>query len=537
MAFTLAIVGRPNVGKSTLFNRLVGKRQAIVDDTPGVTRDRREGQARLADLVFTVVDTAGFEDVQGEALLARMRAQTEQAVAAADAVLLVVDAREGLTALDQSFARALRKSEARVLLVANKCEGRGGEAGRMEAFRLGFGEPLPLSAEHGEGMGDLYDALAPLIHAKAEAGRPEQEDAPEAAASDEDSAEPAERGPRAIQLAIVGRPNVGKSTLVNRLIGEDRLLTGPEAGITRDAIAVEWNHRGRALRLVDTAGLRRRAKVVDKLEWLSGEDTKRAIQFAEVVILVLDSTDLLEKQDLAIARQVEEEGRALVLAVNKWDLVEDTKAALAKLERRLEISLPQSRGLPVIPLSAKTGKGLERLLDTAIEMVDIWSRRIPTPALNRWLQAMEDAHLPPLVKGRRLKLRYMSQAKSRPPTFNLFCNLPEAMADSYQRYLVNGLRDAFDMPGIPIRFVLRRSENPYAGKSRRGKPGADKTHSAKPIKGKSPTGQSKSVKPEGSKPGMGKSPSGKAAGGKAKAGRASAGNARSGKSRARRAGF
>ena len=533
----IAIVGRPNVGKSTLFNRLVGKRQAIVDDLPGVTRDRREGKGRFADLVFTVVDTAGFEDVQGEALLARMRAQTEQAVAAADAVLLVVDAREGLTALDQSFARALRKSEARVLLVANKCEGRGGEAGRMEAFRLGFGEPIPVSAEHGEGMGDLYDALAPLIHAKAEASAPGEEADPEPEASEEDSAEPVERGPRAIQLAVVGRPNVGKSTLVNRLIGEDRLLTGPEAGITRDAIAVEWNHRGRALRLVDTAGLRRRAKVVDKLEWLSGEDTKRAIQFAEVVILVLDSTDLLEKQDLFIARQVEEEGRALVLAVNKWDLVEDTKAALAKLERRLEISLPQSRGLPVIPLSAKTGKGLERLLDTAIEMVDIWSRRIPTPALNRWLQAMEDAHLPPLVKGRRLKLRYMSQAKSRPPTFNLFCNLPEAMADSYQRYLVNGLRDAFDMPGIPIRFVLRRSENPYVGKSRRGKPSADKSHSAKPSKGKSPTGQSKSVKPGGSMPGMGKPRSGKGAGGKAKAGKASAGNARSGKSRARRAGF
>ncbi|MFI5019424.1 MAG: ribosome biogenesis GTPase Der, partial [Dongiales bacterium] len=540
-AFTLAIVGRPNVGKSTLFNRLVGKRQAIVDDMPGVTRDRREGKGRLADLAFTVEDTAGFEDVQGEALLARMRAQTEQAVATADAVLLVVDAREGVTALDQSFARALRKSEARVLLVANKCEGRGGEAGRMEAFRLGFGEPIPVSAEHGEGMGDLYDALAPLIHAKAEATHaPEEEDAPgaevEEEASDEDSGEPAARGPRAIQLAVVGRPNVGKSTLVNRLIGEDRLLTGPEAGITRDAIAVEWTHSGRALRLVDTAGLRRRAKVVDKLEWLSGEDTKRAIQFAEVVILVLDSTDLLEKQDLYIARQVEEEGRALVLAVNKWDLVEDTKAALAKLERRLEISLPQSRGLPVIPLSAKTGKGLERLLDTAIEMVDIWSRRIPTPALNRWLQAMEDAHLPPLVKGRRLKLRYMSQAKSRPPTFNLFCNLPEAMADSYQRYLVNGLRDAFDMPGIPIRFVLRRSENPYVGKSRRGKPTVDKSHSAKPSKGKSPTGHSKSVKPGGSKPGVGKSPSGKA-GGKAKAGKASAGKARSGKSRARRAGF
>jgi GTPase len=479
MAFTLAIVGRPNTGKSTLFNRLVGKRLAIVDDMPGVTRDRREGEGRLADLRFTVVDTAGFENVRGEALAARMRAQTEQAVAAADAVLLVVDARSGLTPLDMHFVEWLRKSRTRVLLVANKCEGSGGEAGRLDAFRLGMGVPIPISAEHGEGMGDLYEALAPLIQAKQESeGRAPSADGADADAEDGDLEDagakdaggadrPGARGRKALQLAIVGRPNVGKSTLLNRLIGEERMLTGPEAGITRDAIAVEWVHRGRPVRLIDTAGLRRRTKVVERLEWLSGEDSMRAIRFAEVVVLVIDAADLLEKQDLAIARQVEQEGRALVIAVNKWDMIEDPKAALAKLARRMEISLPQCRGLPVVPVSAKTGRGLDKLMDAVSEIVEVWNRRVGTPALNRWLQMMEETHPPPLVRGRRLKLRYMTQIKSRPPSFNLFCNLPEDMPDSYLRYLENGLRDHFKLPGVPLRLLLKRSDNPYAGRARK----------------------------------------------------------------------
>ncbi len=461
MSFTAAIVGRPNVGKSTLFNRLVGKRLAIVDDTPGVTRDRRQGQAQIGNLAFAVIDTAGFDDARGESLHARMREQTEQAVSEADAVLFVIDAREGVTPLDSAFAKWLRKSGKPVILLANKSEGRGGEAGRLEATRLGLGDAIPVSAEHGEGLGDVYDALAPLAEAKGDAPAA----APEAGDVQDGEIEENEE-PKALQLAIVGRPNVGKSTLINRLIGAERMLTGPEAGITRDAIAVEWQHRGRAIRLVDTAGLRRRAKVVDRLEWLSTADTQRAIRYAQVVVLVLDSADLLEKQDLAIARQVEEEGRALLIAVNKWDLVEDKQAALRKLADRLEISLPQVRDIKVIPLSARTGRGVDRLLDAAIELEKLWSTRISTNPLNRWLQAMEESHPPPLVKGRRLKLRYMTQVKSRPPTFALFCNIPNEMPDSYLRYLVNGLRDRFKLPGIPIRFVLRRSENPYAGRKR-----------------------------------------------------------------------
>jgi len=448
----------------------VGKRLAIVDDTPGVTRDRRFGEARLADLRFTVVDTPGFEDQQGEGLMARMRRQTEQAVAEADLALLVVDGRAGLTPLDSHFAAWLRKSSKPVLLVANKCEGGKSEAGRLDAFRLGFGEPIALSAEHGEGMADLYEALAPRI-----TGAPESAD--EEAAAQESPEEPkalqlapegpkalqlAPEGPKALQLAIVGRPNVGKSTLINRLIGEERLLTGPEAGITRDAIAVEWLHRGRPVRLVDTAGMRRRAKVVEKLEKLSAEDSQRAIRYAQVVVLVLDSVDLMEKQDLTIARMVEEEGRILIIAVNKWDLVEKPKETLARLADRLQISLPQCRGLPVLPVSAKTGRGLDKILDEAFAMVEVWSRRISTPALNRWLEAMEQSHPPPLVKGRRLKLRYITQTKSRPPSFALFCNLPNDMPDSYLRYLVNGLRERFDLPGVPIRIELRRGDNPYA---------------------------------------------------------------------------
>ena len=449
MALTIAIIGRPNVGKSTLFNRLVGKRLALVDDTPGVTRDRREGEASLGDLRFGVIDTAGLDEAEEGSLSARMQAQTERALDEADVALFLVDARSGVTPLDRHFADLLRRRKTPVVLAANKAEGRGGAAGLYEAFALGLGEPIAISAEHGDGMVDLYEALAPF------AAPPEAETAV------------TPNGEKPLQLAVIGRPNVGKSTLINRLLGEERVLTGPEPGITRDAIATLWQWRDRTVRLIDTAGLRRRPKVEEKLEKLSVADTLHAVRFAEVVVLVIDATQLLEKQDLTIARMVEEEGRALVLAVNKWDLVEDKQATLGRLRDRLEISLPQLAGLRFITLSARTGAGVAKLMPAVMTTYDAWNRRIATPKLNRWLSAIQQRHPPPLVAGRRLKLRYMTQANIRPPTFALFASSPGALPESYRRYLVNLMRADFDLPGVPIRVMLRKGENPYAPAERR----------------------------------------------------------------------
>ena len=448
MAMTVAIVGRPNVGKSTLFNRLVGKRLALVDDTPGVTRDRREGRARLGDLEFAALDTAGLEEAKAGTLPARMTEQTRRAIAESDLVLFLIDARVGVTPQDAHFARILRRASAPVVLVANKSEGKGGVAGAAEAYRLGFGEPVAISAEHGEGMADLYERiLAAAPEGASEAAEAEPEDA-------------AESGP--LQLAVVGRPNVGKSTLVNRLIGEERLLTGPEAGITRDAIAVDWEWSGRKLRLIDTAGLRRRSKVEAKLEKLSAADALRAVRFAEVVVLVLDAEQGLEKQDLTIARLVEEEGRALIIAANKWDAVADKAAAKRRLRDRIEASLPQVKGLPVVTVSALTGRDLDELMKAVFRAYEAWNRRVPTAQLNRWLEEATAAHPPPAVAGRRIRLRYMTQVKSRPPTFALFASRAEELPESYLRYLVNGLREAFDIQGVPVRLNLRKPKNPYA---------------------------------------------------------------------------
>lgn len=470
--FTIAIVGRPNVGKSTLFNRLAGKQLAIVEDTPGVTRDWREAAGQLGPLRFRLIDTAGYEDSYDDSLPARMRQQTERAIEEADLTLMVVDARAGLTPLDETFARLLRKGSRPVVLVANKCEGRAGEPGLLEAYALGLGDPIPFSAQHGIGLSDLYDAI--VEHMPEE--EPQDEEQPETDSRltviGEDGEEVLDGdllpddAPRIIQMAIVGRPNAGKSTLVNRLLGVERMLTGPEAGITRDAIATDWEYEGRPVRLVDTAGMRRKARIDEKLEQLSVQDTLRSIRYAHVVVLMLDAELGMDKQDLTIARMVEEEGRALVIAFNKWDAVADKETALADLRDRLETSLSQVKGVPVVTLSALKGRNLDRLMAAVFQVYDTWNRRISTAQLNRWLAGLLEMHPPPLVAGRRLKLRYMTQIKTRPPTFAIWASRPEELPGSYQRYLVNGLRQDFDMPGVPVRVYLRKGRNPYAGKKK-----------------------------------------------------------------------
>lgn len=457
MTFALAIVGRPNVGKSTLFNRLVGKRIALVDDQPGVTRDRREGDGRLGDLEFRIIDTAGLEEARSGTLAARMREQTEEAIREANAILFLVDARVGLTPDDHLFADLVRRSGKPVILAANKSEGRVGLAGAYEAFGLGLGDPVPLSAEHGEGLNELFDALSALM------GPP----APEPDEDDADAPVDADDPARPVSVAVVGRPNAGKSTLVNALIGEERMLTGPEAGITRDAIAVEWTWRDRQFRLVDTAGLRKRARIDDKLEKLSVADALRAIRFAEVVVVCMDVTKPFEDQDLRIADLCAKEGRAVVIAFTKGDLAEVGAARIKKLREETDHWLPQIRGCPIVVVSALAGRGLDRLMEAVQAAREPWSRRIPTSQLVRWLQETTDSHPPPAVSGRRIKLRYITQAKTRPPTFVTFCSRPEALPDSYLRYLVNGIRETFDMGGTPIRFHLKRTENPFDEKGAR----------------------------------------------------------------------
>ncbi|WP_404380868.1 ribosome biogenesis GTPase Der [Caenispirillum salinarum] len=478
MSFTVAIIGRPNVGKSTLFNRLVGRREAIVHDFPGVTRDRKEGRGQLAGLEFRVIDTAGLEEADPESLAGRMSAMTLGALDQADVCLLLIDARVGLTPADEHFANVLRKQSTPVLVVANKCEGKAGEPGLLEAYSLGLGEPIGVSAEHGTGMGDLFEALQPFARTAAhdEAAAAEMDEGvfdavdlsdDETLAADEDPNAPAvtteEDIEKPLRLAIVGRPNTGKSTLVNALIGEERLLTGPEAGVTRDSIAVDWTFRDRKLRLIDTAGMRRKARISDSLERLSVSETLNNIRMAEVVILMLDANMVMDKQDLTIARMVVEEGRALVIGINKWDAAEDKGATMQRMRDRLQTSLPQVRGIPFITLSALKGQGLDRLMQGVLDIHKVWNTRISTAALNRWLEYTLSQHPPPLGKTkRRIKLRYMTQAKARPPTFAVSCSLPDDLPESYVRYLVNGLRDDFGMDGVPIRMHFRKPKNPYA---------------------------------------------------------------------------
>lgn len=476
MSFTLAIVGRPNVGKSTLFNRLVGKRLALVDDQPGVTRDLREGAARLGPLRFTVIDSAGLEEATDDSLQGRMRRLTERAVELADVCLFLIDARAGVTPTDQVFADILRKKNAHVILAANKAEGRAGEGGYLEAFSLGLGEPIRLSAEHGEGMDELLDVLMPIadeLEAKSVA-RAAEESGPEVdvVLYEEDDEEgavheaPVPTAAKPLQIAVIGRPNAGKSTLINKILGEERLLTGPEAGITRDAISVVTEWEGTPVRIFDTAGMRKRARVQEKLEKLSVSDGLRAVKFAEVVVVLLDVEIPFEQQDLRIADLAEREGRAVVVAINKWDLEGDKQDKLAELKEKFDRLLPQLRGAPLVTVSAKTGRGLDRLHAAILRAYEIWNRRVSTGQLNRWLLGMTEAHPPPAPGGKRLRMRYATQVKTRPPAFVIMASHPEDFPESYTRYLVNGLRQTFDMPGTPIRLTLRdqSEKNPFKGR-------------------------------------------------------------------------
>nr|WP_209007565.1 ribosome biogenesis GTPase Der [Roseibium litorale] len=469
---TVAIIGRPNVGKSTLFNRLVGKRLALVDDTPGVTRDRRPGEARLGDLRFTIIDTAGLEDADSASLEGRMRKQTEEAISEADAVLFVIDARAGVTPLDSHFAAVARKTTTPVILLANKAEGKAGMSGLYEAFSLGLGEPIAISAEHGEGLADLYDALLPHVERVEEEEQAATEEAKTDLDVDEDGElldedEPVGTLKRPLRVAIVGRPNAGKSTLINTLLGEDRMLTGPEAGITRDSISVDWEWREHHIKLFDTAGIRRKARVQEKLEKLSVADALRAIKFAEVVVVTLDATNAFEKQDLQIIDLVAREGRALVIAINKWDLIEDREAAWKLIKDANERYLNQIRGVQIVTLSGIQGQGVDRMLESVFTAYEAWNSRVSTAKLNRWLEKVTVNHAPPAVAGRRVRLRYMTQAKTRPPHFVAFASRPEQLPESYTRYLVNSLRQTFNIHGTPIRFSYRKGDNPYAVKKKR----------------------------------------------------------------------
>lgn len=475
MSFTLAIVGRPNVGKSTLFNRLVGKRLALVDDQPGVTRDLREGEARLGDLRFTVIDTAGLEEATDDSLQGRMRRLTERAVDMADVCLFMIDARAGVTPTDEVFAEILRKRSAHVIVAANKAEGAAADAGVIEAYGLGLGEPIRMSAEHGEGLNDLYAQLMPLADQFAERAAQEAPDTdveldPDDIGEDQITGAPQPTAAKPLQVAVVGRPNAGKSTLINKILGEERLLTGPEAGITRDAISLRLVWDGTPMRVFDTAGMRKKAKVQEKLEKLSVGDALRAVKFAEVVVVLLDAAIPFEQQDLRIADLAEREGRAVVVAVNKWDVEEDKQGKLRELKEAFDRLLPQLRGAPLVTVSAKTGRGLDRLHDAILRAYDVWNRRVPTAQLNRWLTGMLEQHPPPAPQGKRIKLRYMTQAKTRPPGFVVMCSHPDKMPESYSRYLVNGLRADFDMPGTPIRLTLRgqSDKNPYKGRRKSG---------------------------------------------------------------------